>query len=799
MTQSKLVVLLLGASALTAFNADRAFAQDSTKTSAETPTKASQVQQDDTSAITVTARRREESIVQVPLAISVVTSKKLEQLNIESTSQLANFAPGLQFSDFTPNAARNDRGGTRALIFRGINTGTGGSVTAAGGLFLDGAAVVGNEVPAGMDIGQVEVLRGPQSVYFGRSTMTGAVSYRTKPISDKWTGEAELELAQYDTRHFEASVAGPVIPDLLKVRVTGLTEQNDGFITNDYDKGGPKLGARSRNSISGTADITPSSTLEFKAYINYFHDNDGPSATAFIPASLDNCQLPGATHTTFCGEIPGVSNSIHYFNTTLPANFAKAIFSSPLIANAGFKDRLGLQRNVLNSHFIGNWQISDYLKVQSITGFHTNVVVQAADGIAQPVKPSFPYQGYFYSATYRTRDFSQELRLSSDSTRRFSWTIGTNYIDAYNKTSPVVAYQDQVNGVPTTFRPIVQNITRDATTTYGFFGGAYFKITPALVLSAEGRYQIDKRRTSTISPTTLTSLTNISGSFKSFNPRVSLDWDVGGNKHLYTSYATGTRPGGFNASLVGYLAENNPALNQQIQQNLGLSNGDYKEERLKIGELGFKGSFAGGRGFFDLNGYYGKLLNQQVTQVGFIPLLGFSVTAFSNVGETEVYGIEWQGNYNLDRHLSVATTFAWNHADRTKFDNPSGISEFGTANLDGVPTSNTPHISGSAVVSYQRPINDKWQAFGNVSYVYRGKIYADVAALSYIKGRSQVDLRAGVSNDRYTIEGFVTNVFNNRQFTNGAVAGDFGTNSYYAFFGAYADPRTVGGRLRVKF
>jgi len=794
---------LLCASAMTSLQLllpHAALAQDSSATPSATPTKASAVQREaDAGDITVTARRRSESLVDVPLAISVVTSAKLEQLDIRDTATLANYVPGLQFSDFTPGYSRNDRGGTRPLIFRGLNVGTGGSVTAAGGLFLDGAAVVGNEVPAGMDIGQVEILRGPQSVYFGRSTMTGAVSYRTKSIPDSWGGEVEASLAQRNDERIEASIAGPLVPGLLKIRVTGLAESSDGYVTNTYNNGAGKLGDRSRNSISTTVDFTPAEGLEFKGYANYFHDDDGPSATAFVPATLANCIVPGAVRPTFCGEIPGRSHSINYFNTTIPANFSNAIFASPLIKGAGFKDKVGLQRNVVNSHIVSSYEISDYLKVQAITGYHTNVTLQTADGITQPVQSNFPYSQYFYTIVNKSRDFSQELRLNSDPNRMFSWTAGTNYVNAYNKTNAITAFGDQVNGVPTTFRPIAQNITSDEAKTYGFFGGGYLKLFDnKLTLSAEGRYQIDKR--SNVQTTIAgAELADLQGTFRSFNPRVSVDYDLGGRRKIYASYATGTRPGGFNALLKTYLDRNIPALTADIQHELGATTFTYKEERLKIGELGFKGNFAGGKGYFDLNTYYGKLSNQQIGYGALIPYLGFTVTTISNIGETTLYGVEAQGNYNFTESLSLATTFAWNHTDRNKYTNTSGLLQFGTTNFDGVQMPNTPQFSGSAVLSYNHKLTQDWDFFTNGSYVYRGKQFTDTANLSYIHGRSQVDLRAGVSNDRYTIEGFVTNVLGNRSYTAGNVAPDFGGSpTYTAFFGAYAPPRQFGGRLRVK-
>jgi iron complex outermembrane receptor protein len=766
--------------------------------------------------IIVTARRRDESIVDVPLAISVVTSEQLRKLGLRDTAQIANFTPGLQFSDFTPGDSRNDRGRARPLIFRGINVGQGGSVTAAGGMFLDGAAVVGNEIPAGMDIGAVEVLRGPQSVYFGRSTMTGAVSYRTKAIPDEWVLEVELSAAQRDAYRFEASVAGPLIADLLKVRLTGLYEDSDGYVTNDYDPRGEKLGARSRSSISGTADLTPLDGLTFKAYVNYFRDEDGPAQTAFVPAPLaSNCIIPTAPgfetlrtqlRPTVCGKAPGRRLAINYLNTDLPPVFADLLFRSPLIKGAGIDREVGLQREAFNFHLVANWELSEYMRLQSVTGYHTNVTITVQDGIGQPIRPTFPYSAYFYSLSNKTYDLSQELRLSSDPERKFSWTLGFNYIDAYDQVQAYVGFQDQVNGVNTTFRAFPQSLGTNAAKTYGFFGGGYLKLfDERLTVSAEGRYQIDDRNQRQQNGTTFVETVNLSEKFRSFNPRLSLDYDVGGNRKLYASYATGTRPGGFNTLLLTYFNAPNPdpVVIQQIIDLLGVTNATIEEEKLKIGELGFKGRFGDGRGYFDINAYYGILSNQQVLQGALIPALGFTVTATTNIGETEVYGIEWQGSFNFTRELSLATTFAWNHAERTVFINQGGINQFGTNDLSGVKSAFVPEFTGSAVLSWTRPLTGDWEFFSNSAYVYRGKQFTDVGNLSFIKGRHQVDLRLGVSNDRLTVEAFLLNVFNDRSYTGGNVQADFGqialTQLYHAFFGAVAPPRQFGVRFLGRF
>lgn len=771
--------------------------------------------------VTVTARRREESIVDVPLAISVVSSEQLQKLDITTTNKLANYVPGLDFNDFTPGNSRNDRGANRQLIFRGLNVGGGGSVVAGGGMFLDGAAVVGAEVPAGLDIGAVEILRGPQSVYFGRSTMTGAVSYRTKAIPDDWKFSANIQAAERNTHSFEASVAGPIKAGILGMRLTGLTESSDGHVRNDYD--GSTLGDRSRDSVSATLQFTPTQTIDVKLYANQFKDEDGAAATSFLPPSYSltsplACRRPGASRNTICGEVSDRSASVNYINTTIPANFANALFTIPLIANEGFSRQVGMQREVFNSHLTANFRITDALTLQWISGYHKNVTIQVNDGIDQPVSAFAQYNLYFYNLPYKARDVSHELRLTSDASKALSWTIGTNYVDAFNKGNAIVAFLNQRSGAttaapggtplsPFTFTVFPQNLTTAGAKTNGYFGGVYWKVLDEkLTLSAEGRYQTDKRR-DLQQNNALTVLTDLSAKFNSFNPRVSVDYDVGEGRKVYASYATGTRPGGFNGGLKTYYDRNDAALTAQLTQLLGLSSIAFDEEKLKMAEIGFKGYLGDGKGYFDVNAYSGKLTNQQVTSSVLIPLLGFSVGVTNNIGQTAIHGVEFQGNYKFTSALALSTTLSWNHAKREKFAF-QGVPQFGTTILDGVKTAFVPEVTGSAVLSYDWATRGDWSAFTTGALVYRGKQYTDVANLSSIKGRMQLDLRAGVSRQNYRIEAFVANVFDNQDFTGGNVVTDFGgsgdANGYnstraYSFVGAWAPPRQFGVRVGIDF
>ena len=592
------------------------------------------------------------------------------------------------------------------------------------------------------------------------------------------------------------------MPDILKTRLTVLSERSDGYVANQYNNGAGTLGDRERKSISNTLEFTPLSNLSFKTYYNLFKDDDGPSATTVIPSSYDNCKFPGATQMTFCGEVPGRNTTINYVGTTLPAGAANYIFTSPLLNGTDFQRKVGGQRKASNADLVSDWDINGYLHFQAITGYHTNVSTAVGDLLAfQPTTTL--YQNFFYTLNEKFSDFSQEFRLSSDPTRQLSWTFGANYVktDIYTQ---ALNYATLGSGAPL---PIPGSLNQIIGKTIGEFAGAYYKVIPGLNISLEGRHQSDDRVNSTTNglPNTPTSPNlYFSKDFKSWSPRASIDYKLFEDTLIYTSYATGNRPGGFNTGVATY--QNNPVALAQIQALLGpgASTIPYAEEKLRIFELGIKGITPDHKGYFDVNAYLGKLTNNQIPVGAFIPALNQSVNVVSNAGEAKIHGLELQGGYNPVRELALTSTFAWNYTDRNKFPNQTtGAAQFGTTDFSGKKFSQVPEYSGSLVGTYTVPVGDRLNIFGGgldayftTSGTYVSKMYADYYNASYIPSRVQVDLRAGLTNKNYTVEGFVRNVGNNQNYTGGQVAAlGFGNE----FVGGFAPPRQVGARFRATF
>ena len=133
--------------------------------------------------ITVTARKREERLLDVPLAVSAVTSKDIESLGMTNLIDVTKATPGFFISTY--GTQRNDRA-AQVLTVRGMPPSIGSIPSAS--IFINGAPVTGGFVQGIGDLERVEVVKGPQSAYFGRSTFAGAINLVTRTPGNDWKG-----------------------------------------------------------------------------------------------------------------------------------------------------------------------------------------------------------------------------------------------------------------------------------------------------------------------------------------------------------------------------------------------------------------------------------------------------------------------------------------------------------------------------------------------------------------------------------------------------------------------------------
>ena len=187
---------------------------------AETPAAEDVV---DGNEIIVSARRKDESVQDVPMTVNVVTDQKLKDLNLFNGSDLVNVAPGLTFAPVTP-------GNTPTLALRGAAKGdAAGRQDPTVQTYLNEAPVTEVLIAEALyDIGQVEVLRGPQGTLRGRPSATGAITVTTKrPNLTKTEGTVSVSVSTLNQFRGEAGLNVPLVQDVLAVRVAGVVDRNE--------------------------------------------------------------------------------------------------------------------------------------------------------------------------------------------------------------------------------------------------------------------------------------------------------------------------------------------------------------------------------------------------------------------------------------------------------------------------------------------------------------------------------------------------------------------------------------------
>lgn len=212
--------------------------------------------------VRVSARHREESAQQVPIALDVLDGEQLNDAGLYRTEDMQQRAPSLLVS--APNA-RYTSYGIRGLGSSSFNDGIDGSV----GVFLDGVYLgrQGMSLYDLVDLQRVEVLRGPQGTLYGKNTSAGAINISSRAPTFEPEGSAEVSFGEHGLRQYRGTVSGALVDGLLAGRLTGYDVERDGLIDNVYD--GSELRDQNRQGLRGQLLWTPSDTFRARLIGEY--------------------------------------------------------------------------------------------------------------------------------------------------------------------------------------------------------------------------------------------------------------------------------------------------------------------------------------------------------------------------------------------------------------------------------------------------------------------------------------------------------------------------------------------------
>lgn len=514
---------------------------------------------DDAGAIVVTARKREESLLQTPIAITALTSTEIAAKGIVSLNDLIDQTPGINVTG--TNSGRNDRS-FQQISLRGFTPSTTTSTLTAS--FIDGVPVASSTaLNAISDPARVEVLKGPQNAYFGRNAFAGAINVVNKLPGNEFGGSFSASAYSRKGYDVQGSLEGPIVNDMLSFRLSGRAFQKGGSYINQANTA-ERLGDQETRSGNLLVVLKPSSNLTIKAFGLFSEDHDGPSAQGMLSAyevratptamgsffgtpyydnvpavtgvntgtvilpNLSNCTFSGYTagisategrvaNPFICGALPALPAGFSPAqNTTVTPAVAASLANGNLrfINPADGVQGYGLKRRYMHAHFNIDLDIGGGLSLHSLTGFNDERYSELADldnfnnatvtnPLATVSNGLLPYWTFPFLVERINRDFSQELRIAFDNKGPLSGMFGVSYLWTKTYGDLVSIQGEAVSGAA---RATNSMSPPGQDRTYGIFGSVNYDITSQLSVSAEARWQRDKvyaytgSRSVTISP-----------------------------------------------------------------------------------------------------------------------------------------------------------------------------------------------------------------------------------------------------------------------------------------------------------
>ncbi|PKP92220.1 MAG: TonB-dependent receptor [Alphaproteobacteria bacterium HGW-Alphaproteobacteria-16] len=765
--------------------------------------------------IVVTARKREEDILKTPVTVTALTAEQIEKRSIVSITDVAANTPGFNVNN--NSSGRADRT-IQGVIIRGFTPSTVVSTTTS--TFIDGVPVSSpsalNSVGAAE---RIEVLRGPQSAYFGRNTFAGAINVVNKVPTGEWAGAATVMLGTRENYRTRAELEGPILGEGLTFRATFDRFGKEGsWVATDGDT----LGDQQSTSGSLLIAAKPASWLSAKVYASYSKDEDGISASTRISAvdildpagnviyrGQSNCTLTGVTtsgqqiqNPFLCGTLPSLGNPLSTNRLVDPV--IRDFLADPTGRVLDPKDSVqgfGMVRRYFHLHGVLDMDITPALTATVLAGYNNENWSQFSDldGYDTRALPTFGgARGYFdfpYLGERISKDYSVEGRLSYDS-GPFRGVVGVSLLDGRNRSS--------LGGGELTLATVAQGGSTDRAKTTGIFFGATYDVTPALSISLEGRYQIDQmfaygpRGGAPIEPG-LGALV-VESTYKNFLPRAIVNFNIDDNTMLYASIAKGVNPGTFSTGLL-----NVDDATRAIAEAAGITLRVSPEEVTNY-EAGIKGRAFDGALTYTLAGYYAAWRNQ----INSIVVVVGGANAFfygsANTGSVDLYGAEAQASLRANDLVTFELGGAVNLSHINAFSNNSLTTLAGITDFTGKEQPNSSKYSAVGAIQLGgdvRGIQDStW--FGRLDWNYKSGVWSNQANIVKTPDRHVFNVRAGISMGNISFEAFVTNLLNDKKYV--SVYDNFMFTPTFAYTANYTallvglpELRTGGVQMKIKF
>ncbi len=706
--------------------------------------------------LVVTARRREENLKDVPVAVSAFTAAKLEQTGAVDITVLQQQTPNL-----TMQVARGSNS-TLISFIRGVGQqdplwGFEPGV----GLYVDDVYIARPQAAVldVFDIERIEVLRGPQGTLYGRNTIGGAVKYVTAKIQGEPELKAKASFGSYDQRDFVFS-GKAMVSDTVGLGLTWAKFDRDGYGEN------VATGAEHYNkdvaAARATLEWSPTPDLFFRLAGDIVEDKSNPRHGHREVQALN-----------FLGQpIAGGAPLADVYDTR---------------SGAGDKNRVEARGVSL----LGEWNLSDTLTLKSISAYRAGETAGPIDFDGLPEKLlDIP-------ARYNDHQFTQEIQALYTG-ERLQAVAGVFYLSATAAGAfDTVLSQANLSIATAGFVD---------TESWSAFADVSYDVTDALTVSLGGRWTHDEKTgrvyrqnfTGLVSPLfgnplavpgLVRSNFTSTDEYEKFTPRVSVSYALNPDVTAYVSYSQGFKSGGFDMRADAILTPTSTA--------------GYQPETVDSYEAGVKGFFFDRRLSLNTAVFYGKYKDQQITLQ--TPVGASIASQVLNVGESHMSGFEVEGVAYLTENLSANFAVGYIKAEFDEYraldltQTPPAIRDF----ADSRVFQNTPEWTGNFGLTYRHDLGDNGSLTFSPSASYRDafsmfEIPSSLDQDSYwlvdasvVWTSADERYRVGLHGKNLTDETYRVGGYNFPQ-TAGVLFG----NSVTAFYGP---PQTVTLSLEAKF
>jgi iron complex outermembrane recepter protein len=539
---------------------------------------------DDSPEIIVSARRRNESLQDTPIAITAINAAQLESKGSVNIGDLMGAAPNLLITN------QNSGGAAANLAIRGLTyADVEKSQEPTVGVVVDGV-FIGTSTGQFFDffdIDQIEVLRGPQGTLFGRNTIGGVINIkRTRPTGE-FGVKAEATFGSYGNRAGRAVVNVPIIGSEFAAKVFYFHNESDGY----YRQGitGKRVGGSNNENFGVSFLVKP--------------EDSGFDAVFTVEKQKQRFDVVNSNITQtgelFCGFIP--ANECNRNNTS----DLYTVFNSPGVSNYS-APALTLEMN----YDLGG------VKLTSVSGYRRSSENQTQDFDASTTDL------YYTRRQQNYKQLSQELRAAGKISDTFDYVVGAYLFSSkYDllQYTRLFAFNTAIDPIQADANP--QSVNGN-TKSYAFFGDFNWSFADKFRLSFGGRYTHDKKKLRNAFATTGL-VGQGSGSFSKFTPKVGVDYRPNDDTMIYASWSRGYRSGGFS-----------PRAATAITANVA-----YQPEVVDSYEVGTKLDLLDRRLQFNVAAFYSKYNDlQQNTTIPGGPTGNQTIT--SNAGSATIKGIE---------------------------------------------------------------------------------------------------------------------------------------------------------------